>query len=141
MKGHVSRIHKGYKPHKCEICGQTFASKPERVLHIEANHVEKKELECDVCKAKVLGKRALRHHMDYYHSGKIHKCHICDIELSGKQSLKNHVMTVHEGKKPFNCDLCNKNYTSKRYLKEHILIIHEEKKSYRLFCKELPKNS
>ena len=38
MKKHFSSVHEGNKPHKCEMCGTSFARKDALKTHITSVH-------------------------------------------------------------------------------------------------------
>ena len=49
MKSHVTYVHEGQKPFKCDICDYTSSGKNNMDKHVAAVHEEKKPFKCDSC--------------------------------------------------------------------------------------------
>ncbi len=45
---HVKGVHKGIKPHQCEICQACFSQRPNLTLHMR-KHTGEKPYSCDIC--------------------------------------------------------------------------------------------
>ena len=48
---HVSSVHEGKKPFKCNICDASYSGRTVLKLHIAAVHERKKPFKCDTCDA------------------------------------------------------------------------------------------
>ena len=79
MNIHVTSVHKGEKPFKCDICDYSCPRKGNLNRHVQSFHDGKKPFKCD----------------------------ICNYSCSLKNHLNKHVGSVHEGKKPYQCEFCN----------------------------------
>jgi uncharacterized Zn-finger protein len=69
---HVSTVHEGKKPFKCDICDYSFSEKGSLNKHIKSVH----------------------------DGNNRYKCEICEKTFSLMQSMKLHFSRVHEQKKP-----------------------------------------
>ena len=77
-------------------------------IHITSVHEGKKPLKCDICDYCCSPKSHMNRHIASVHEGKKpFKCDICDHSFCQKRDLNRHVASIHEGKKPFKCDLCD----------------------------------
>ncbi|CAG0914202.1 unnamed protein product [Notodromas monacha] len=86
---HVACVHKGFRPHLCKICGQTF--------HL---------------------KKILDQHLVAHRKTKPYKCDSCESSFTRLSRYKEHARK-HENSKPFACDRCDKVFTRKSYLITH----------------------
>ena len=50
MRHHISSVHEGKKPFKCEICDVTFAKKGHMKNHISSIHEREGSLKCKFSK-------------------------------------------------------------------------------------------
>ncbi|XP_075729269.1 uncharacterized protein LOC119164876 isoform X2 [Rhipicephalus microplus] len=90
-------LHTGEKPHKCEVCGQTF-----RLSYSLLQH-----------KRTHTGERP-------YH------CYVCDRSFTVHCTWRTH-MRRHTGERPFRCEICNKAFVTLYTLKRHSHLHSREK--------------
>ena len=64
LKKHISAVHDGIKPFKCEICCSSFAFNAGLRIHIAAVYEGKRPNECIICDAKFTRKADLKIHID-----------------------------------------------------------------------------
>ena len=143
------QTHKGYKPFKCKICGQTFFQTTKFLLHhdkfhskISVNYVEnhsrgqifvhkrtakshtgEKPLECKECEKSFKYPFELKQHLTRrVHMGeKPYMCKECRKTFSLFNDFNQHKLT-HLGKKPFKCQICLKSFAQSQNLKYHLTI-------------------
>ena len=88
LKRHISYVHEGLKPFKCNICGLYYAQKINLKTHMSQVH--------DGIK------RAKPKHKEK----KTYELNICNNIFTCKSSLKQHINGIHEKIKPHKCYLC-----------------------------------
>ncbi|EFX72548.1 hypothetical protein DAPPUDRAFT_308202 [Daphnia pulex] len=114
MKLHL-KIHDGYKPHVCEVCGRGFANKSSLKVHSRFNHLGvPKPFMCSTCGHMCSNKKTLEIHEMTHTDARPFSCSICDKTYRSKANLKKHKRS-HTGEKPYTCTVCSKSY-SHRYL-------------------------
>ena len=90
LKKHISAVHDGIKPFKCEICCSQFAFNAGLRIHIAAVYEGKRPNECIICDAKFTRKADLKIHIDAVHEKK--KKHTCVMiviqDLQERQTCK-----------------------------------------------------
>ena len=92
LNRHISLVHEGKKPFKCEVCDYSCSQRSTMNVHVASVHERKKPF----------------------------KCNICDYSCSQKGNMERHVSMVHEKKKPFKCDICDYNCSEKGSLNRHV---------------------
>ena len=71
------------------------------------NKTKRKLFKCKHCDFEIVGKSALKTHIEHVHEGiKPFKYNSCDYKTVKKFILKKHIKSVHEGIKPFKCNKC-----------------------------------
>lgn len=121
----VNPVHNDSKSHKCDICGNCFASKPSLLRHIQSAHETSKRHFCDICGKCFPKESTLRRHLQNMHNIKPHKCDICERSFARKAHLKSHIQTVHELSRPHKCDFCQQRFSLKSNMKKHIQALHK----------------
>jgi len=71
----------------CDECGQTFASKRIKIMHMESLHMEKR-FTCDKCDYKTSLMVRLKKHLKLVHQ--LINCNHCDFKTSGKRNMSIH---------------------------------------------------
>lgn len=84
------KVHSGYKPHKCQVCGKCFSNED-----------------------------TLTQHMRIHSGEKPFGCHICGKRFAVSSSLKIHIRT-HTGEKPLQCKICGKRFSESSNLSKHM---------------------
>ncbi|QLQ78463.1 hypothetical protein HG537_0A07100 [Torulaspora globosa] len=84
------KVHSGYKPHKCQVCGKCFSNED-----------------------------TLTQHMRIHSGEKPFECHICGKRFAVSSSLKIHIRT-HTGEKPLECKICGKRFSESSNLSKHM---------------------
>uniref|UniRef100_G3N855 Zinc finger and BTB domain containing 14 n=1 Tax=Gasterosteus aculeatus aculeatus TaxID=481459 RepID=G3N855_GASAC len=92
------KIHTGFKPYRCDVCGKSFIRAPDLKKH-ERVHSNERPFACQLCE------KAFKH----------------------KSHLKDHERR-HRGEKPFVCPSCNKAFAKASDLKRHENNMHSERK-------------
>ena len=155
LKRHSKRHVPTSKPHKCQFCFKSFATKPEQRTH-ELFHKEKTFL-CGDCGKKFYTKGLLNRHSVVHTKLTPFKCRHCPKAFSfytsrtkhelihsdyrdrpyqcsyegcnaayvDKAHLEQHI-AKHTGIKPYTCSFCNKGYGQKGYLNIHIKRQHRQ---------------
>ena len=116
---------------RCDICGQTLATKANLNVH-QRIHTGEKNYKCEVCDAAFLQSSHLKVHLRAHAGEKSHNCQVCGAAFLQKSHLIEHTR-IHTGEKNFQCHQCDKAFSRSRDLKTH-LRIHSGEKNYR--CKE-----
>ncbi|KAK5612277.1 hypothetical protein CRENBAI_016265 [Crenichthys baileyi] len=93
-KGEHLKIHSGFKPHRCVVCGKAFIRGPDLKRH-ERVHSNERPFACQMCE------KAFKH----------------------KSHLKDHERQ-HRGERPFNCGSCDKAFIKASDLKRHWNTMH-----------------
>uniref|UniRef100_A0A4W6EAC7 Zinc finger and BTB domain containing 14 n=1 Tax=Lates calcarifer TaxID=8187 RepID=A0A4W6EAC7_LATCA len=92
------KIHTGFKPYRCDVCGKSFIRAPDLKKH-ERVHSNERPFACQMCE------KAFKH----------------------KSHLKDHERR-HRGEKPFVCPSCTKAFAKASDLKRHENNMHSERK-------------
>ena len=66
LQVHINTVHLGLKPHKCETCGQSFASSTVLKSHVNAVHLELKPFKCPHCGQAFVRNSFLTGHIKRY---------------------------------------------------------------------------
>ena len=72
LKKHISAVHDGIKPFKCEICCSNFAFNAGLRIHIATVYEGKRPNECIICDAKFTRKADLKFILMQFMKKKIH---------------------------------------------------------------------
>ena len=64
---HVTSVHEGKKPFKCDICSRGFGVKGNLNDHVKEVHEGKKPFKCDICDTKFARKSHLKNHITSVH--------------------------------------------------------------------------
>ncbi|XP_070296310.1 zinc finger and BTB domain-containing protein 14 [Salvelinus sp. IW2-2015] len=93
------KIHTGFKPHRCLVCGKAFIRGPDLKRH-ERVHSNERPFGCQMCE------KAFKH-----------KSHLRDHERQ------------HRGERPFNCGSCEKAFIKASDLKRHWNTMHSQRRT------------
>ncbi|XP_021343987.1 zinc finger protein 91-like [Mizuhopecten yessoensis] len=116
LGNHIDNVHM-MKP--CEVSVKTFTKGEPK--HQRADHINKKQYNCDVCGKMCNGLNGIKRHM-VFHEGvndKKSRCDICGKNFVQTRSLKMH-MKIH--KQSIKCDRCGCCFSSKAHLNSHMKI-------------------
>lgn len=114
LKRH-QRIHLGYKPHKCTVCGAAFIRKDSL-----SNHTETHKIICKFCDEIFPQVANLQHHIKEIHKDqRVFICSTCGkIISSNRTSLKMH-LNLHTKENSYPCKICGKVLLSNDALRMH----------------------
>ncbi|XP_071152847.1 zinc finger protein 62-like [Mytilus edulis] len=130
-------IHKGDKPHRCNLCGEKFATLQQLSTH-RKNHEEEKNkpIKCDECGKRFRNNYSLNLHRHIHTNEKPYKCDECTETFSRNDYLKRHKARLHSGQ-VFQCNCCPKTFNEKYELTRHIQSSHVKDKPH--VCTECDK--
>ncbi|XP_049847706.1 zinc finger protein 708-like [Schistocerca gregaria] len=132
-------VHTGKKPHKCEICGTSFARSGYLKTHL-LNHTGKKPRKCVICDKSFAQSSNLKTHKLIHTGHKPHKCDICGRRFALSSYLKKQSQDSEVNshwKKPHKCEICGKSFRRSDSLKTHELV-HTGKKPHKYMEKSKP---
>ncbi len=134
LNDHIAREHKNAaKQFKCDLCDRVFKSKSGVRSHVEREHnnFNRHEVQCHLCKLKVVNKWVLKNHIEKIHEGKRVKpterafaCSKCDKTFLYKRNLAYHMKQAHDARQNFPCNVCDKVFHWKSAFKSHVDRIH-----------------
>lgn len=118
--GHIRGVHLKQKPRRCPKCPETFNSNYQRTKHLRIVHNDTPGLyKCETCGREYDMKYHLQVHIRSVHlQEKNHECPVCRARFFAKDCMHRH-MIVHTGEKNFKCPTCGKAYARLKNLKEH----------------------
>lgn len=99
----------------CGICGQMFADKHIRLLHIQTHN---KKFQCDTCGQQYRTNSKLKVHMASHSDQALYQCDECPKAYKFQLSLMYH-KRAHRGILPYKCDVCDKGFHQKVKLNAH----------------------
>ncbi|EDL40401.1 zinc finger protein 278, isoform CRA_a, partial [Mus musculus] len=91
LNGHIKQVHTSERPHKCQTCNASFATRDRLRSHL-ACHEDK--VPCQVC-GKYLRAAYMADHLKKHSEGPSNFCSICNRGFSSASYLKVHVKTHH----------------------------------------------
>lgn len=128
------RIHKGEKPHVCDICFKSFSDPSNLTAHKRNVHSSVKPFKCDACDKSFVEKRFLEKHKAIHSNDKSFKCEECGKQFARKQ-FRNYHMKIHTKEKNIICKVCGIGFYRKPDLTRH-LNTHNKKQSFAcVICK------
>ena len=99
LRSHFIQMHSQAGKTVCQFCGGSFANIE---AHVATLHLNEKPHKCDKCSYSHATKIGLKNHKLYFHpKGNAHMCHMCPYKSHHKSNLKQHIQVVHEKEKPF----------------------------------------
>jgi hypothetical protein len=133
IQNHIKQKHKHISI-QCNFsssCTEYFKSENEKLAHIENTHKSKaEEIECEVCKEKVLRPHLNIHMREFHyrsnsHIGSIETiCCYCQKQFPSKISVVRHVKDVHSNIETFYCWSCGIFFKTIELKREHYQKIH-----------------
>ena len=109
-------VHAGTKPHKCELCPESFVKKEYLARHMRFHGVNVERYPCHLCSKDLSTPAYLQDHIRRLHSN-IAKCLVCKSEIL-RENMNEHLQSVH-GSLP--CSMCSKVFYVPKFLKRHEL--------------------
>ena len=99
LRSHFIQMHSQSGKTICQFCGGSFSNIES---HVATLHLNDKPHKCDKCEYSHATKVGLKNHKLYFHpKGNAHMCHMCPYKSHHKSNLKQHIQVVHEKEKPF----------------------------------------
>ncbi|XP_055705385.1 zinc finger protein 12-like [Phlebotomus papatasi] len=118
-------IHRGVKPHQCNICDKTFRLQTEVEQHRRV-HIPISQLQdlyaCDMCPKKFRMKLTLWRHKRI-HTGQITEmfCQVCRRRFINANNLQIHMLKhANEAPRPFKCETCGKFFKIRKEYNLHM---------------------
>ncbi|KAF8315324.1 hypothetical protein DL93DRAFT_2048269, partial [Clavulina sp. PMI_390] len=115
------QAHTGYRPFKCEICGQFFSEAATLQQHVR-RHTNQKPFVCDFpdCNKAFAIAGALTIHKRTHNGEKPFKCTYCDRSFSESSNLTKH-LRIHTGARPYACPepSCGQTFARQDQLTRH----------------------
>ncbi|XP_052091154.1 zinc finger protein 91-like [Mytilus californianus] len=123
-------IHKGDKPHRCNLCGEKFATLQQLTTHRQIHEEEEnKPIKCDDCGKRFRNNYSLNLHRHIHTNEKPYKCDECTENFSRNDYLKRHKARFHSGQ-VFQCNSCPKTFYERYELSRHIQSSHVKDKPH-----------
>lgn len=106
LKEHVESFHSSSDYNIC--CDRTIYIGPEELYDHFRFHLDKDAFKCKECGSHLIDSKALKLHMDRYHSTKppSHICEVCGKEFWSKVTHRKHMNDIHSEKEA--CQHCGK---------------------------------
>ncbi|XP_052268103.1 zinc finger protein 726-like isoform X2 [Dreissena polymorpha] len=114
-----TKIHKGKRQYKCEVCGLLCKHSSILKIHMRIHSGERPYM-CDKCGFACNKSSTLKTHMRTHSGERLFKCEVCGHACNKSGNLKNH-MRMHTGERPYICEVCGKTYKLRDNLKTHIM--------------------
>ncbi|XP_052747886.1 LOW QUALITY PROTEIN: uncharacterized protein LOC113519958 [Galleria mellonella] len=108
----------GERPHRCALCGKTFASKYTHQAHLKTHQERPRPFKCDQCGKTFLTQQNLNQHEKTHLGIKDFICNICGKAFASQHNLEVHGVT-HSGRRPFACARCGKAFARRPELRDH----------------------
>ena len=123
---------------RCMVCLDAFRKCSELKQHMEDNHPEFDEdqcnegkLKCRYCRKMFTTPKSLAAHLNRVDR---YKCKECSKELSSEKYLSVH-MRIHTGERPVECLLCPRRFIDQSALRKHEKRLHSAPNSFKCsFC-------
>ena len=103
---HISVQHEG-KRYACSECDKTYSNIENLKSHVQCDHLQKEDFECEFCGKKFGHRRRLQNHTRQSHTQT--SCEICNKHVNNRLELKKHMVLVHnDTKNAWICEFCPK---------------------------------
>ena len=90
LRKHQRWVHKGEKPHCCQICEKCFVLPCELKNHLKIHTDERTEI-CEICGKAFRNKTHLRAHLRMHRGEKLWGCEKCGVRYTDKRSYNRHI--------------------------------------------------
>ena len=133
---HITKIHKGNKSFKCDICEKYF-TKGEFAWHLKTHE---KPYKCETCGKGFACKDYLRIHSRLHTGERPYKCEICEATFPARSNVSTHIAMHHLDdddavakfgiKNILECDTCGKRFLHKSRLSIHVMRHHSGERPF-----------
>eukprot|EP00092_Neocalanus_flemingeri_P024737 GFUD01026826.1.p1 GENE.GFUD01026826.1~~GFUD01026826.1.p1 ORF type:complete len:580 (+),score=128.14 GFUD01026826.1:3-1742(+) len=125
LKFHIDAVHRGLKPHLCELCPAAFATKSTLNKH-RLSHTDERNFKCQFCEKAFHSKGNLGTHIRTHTGEKPYTCDVCGKSFSDQAYFAKHkrlhfTNTSGQPIKDFSCQVCSKGFTRNTYLQSHMI--------------------
>ena len=112
------------KPHRCRYCGKHVS--PEHLKQHIKKHKGDRPLRCDICGQTFVYYSELRRHRLAHSSERKYPCTECGKSFKRRDNLKQHVI-MHSNERPYKCPTCEKAFSRPHTLRAHMHTHHGKK--------------
>ena len=114
-----------YLAPQCEYCGKEYSSGTNLKYHIQAIHLNARNIICSFCYERFLNETDLRTHVNNLHNkGNLFECSECKASFPNFTKLVQHKDLIHYNDvKSFQCGNCLKTFSSLENLNLHLNFI------------------
>ncbi|KAK7071637.1 hypothetical protein SK128_026983, partial [Halocaridina rubra] len=122
--------HKGDLPHKCKVCGKSYAQGTLLRKHMKNRHYneylnmgnkrpKKQKIKCEFCEEVYEDIYVLEEHLWNHMAVKKFECHDCKIKFGMERTLREHNKS-HYFKEVQFCPVCKREFKSIGFYNEHV---------------------
>ena len=128
MKAHM-QTHLNERKHKCHLCGKGFNWPQSLKSHISDVHERIRNFTCDICGKSWARKPNMIAHRKSHSTVRMYKCKRCGEAFISVQLRREHLNSAHE-KLTFTCEFCGKVFNRKDLLTRHVKRMHKAKQEH-----------
>lgn len=117
LRVHIQHEHLNYSNIECEWCKKKFTCQSRLKAHI-VKHTGERNFACTICDGKFVTKESLLYHTRTHTGERPYKCPHCDLRLLSASRRAAHIRSQHTDATQ-QCDLCSSKFRSHTYLQRH----------------------